>query len=40
MAGTEHRERSIGDQPGLHDLLAILDAELGTVYSVHSASLR
>ena len=33
MVGTEHLERSIGDQPGLHDLLAVLDAELGNIYS-------
>jgi RNA polymerase sigma-70 factor (ECF subfamily) len=33
MVGTEHLERSIGDQPGLHDLLAVLDAELGNVYA-------
>ena len=33
MVGTGHLERSIGDQPGLHDLLAVLDAELGNVYS-------
>lgn len=31
MVGTERLERSIGDQPGLHDLLAVLDAELGNV---------
>ena len=31
--GTEHVERSIGDQPDLHDLLAVLDAELGNVYA-------
>ena len=33
MVGTEHLARSIDDQPGLHDLLAVLDAELGNVYS-------
>ena len=33
MVGTEHLARSIGDQPGLHDLLAVLDAELGNVFS-------
>ena len=33
MVGTEHLERSIGDQPGLHDLLAVLDAELGNVFA-------
>lgn len=33
MAGTKHLERSTGDQPGLHDLLAVLDAELGNVYA-------
>lgn len=33
MVGTEHLERSIGDRPGLHDLLAVLDAELGNVYT-------
>lgn len=33
MAGTGHLTRSIGDQPGLHDLLAIVDAELGNVYA-------
>jgi RNA polymerase sigma-70 factor (ECF subfamily) len=33
MVGTEHLERSIGDQPGLRDLLAVLDAELGNVYA-------
>ncbi len=31
--GTEHLERSIGDQPGLHDLLAVVDAELGNIYA-------
>lgn len=29
MVGTEHLDRSIGDQTGPHDLLAVLDAELG-----------
>jgi RNA polymerase sigma-70 factor (ECF subfamily) len=33
MVGTEQLERSIGDQPNLHDLLAVLDAELGNVYA-------
>jgi RNA polymerase sigma-70 factor (ECF subfamily) len=33
MVGTERLERSIRDQPGLHDLLAVLDAELGNVFS-------
>lgn len=33
MAGTEHLERSIGDRPGLDDLLAIVDAELGNVFA-------
>ena len=33
MVGTEHLERSSGDQPGLHDLLAVLDAELSNVYA-------
>lgn len=33
MVGTEHLARSIGDRPGLHDLLAVLEAELGNVYA-------
>ena len=33
MVGTEPLERLSGDQPGLHDLLAVLDAELGNVYA-------
>lgn len=33
MVGTERLERSIGDQPGLHDLLAVVDAELGNVFA-------
>jgi RNA polymerase sigma-70 factor, ECF subfamily len=33
MVGTERLERSIGDQPDLHDLLAVLDAELGNIYA-------
>jgi len=33
MVGTERLERSIGDQPDLHDLLAIVDAELGNVFA-------
>ena len=34
MVGTEHLARSLDDRrPGLHDLLAVLDAELGTVYA-------
>lgn len=33
MVGTEHLTRSVGDQPGLQDLLAVLDAELGHVYA-------
>jgi RNA polymerase sigma-70 factor, ECF subfamily len=33
MVGAEQLERSIGDQPNLHDLLALLDAELGNVYA-------
>ncbi|MGH9274318.1 MAG: RNA polymerase sigma factor, partial [Acidimicrobiales bacterium] len=31
--GTERLERSIGDQPDLHDLLAVVDAELGNVFA-------
>jgi RNA polymerase sigma-70 factor (ECF subfamily) len=33
MVGTERLERSTGDQPDLHDLLAVLDAELVHVFS-------
>ena len=33
MVGTEHLERSIGDRPGLDDLLAVVDAELPNVYA-------
>lgn len=33
MVGTERLERSIDGQPGLHDLLALMDAELGNVYA-------
>ncbi len=33
MVSTERLQRSIGDQPGLHDLLAVLDAELGNVFA-------
>ena len=33
MVGTEHLERSVGEQPELHDLLAVVDAELGNVYA-------
>jgi RNA polymerase sigma-70 factor (ECF subfamily) len=33
MVGTERLERSIGDQPDLHDLLAVVDAELGNVFA-------
>lgn len=32
MVGTEHLEASIGDDPSLHDLLALLDVELANVY--------
>lgn len=32
MVGTGHLERSIGDQPGLHTLLTVLDAEVGNLY--------
>ena len=32
MVGAEQLERSTGDQPNLHDLLAVLEAELGNVY--------
>ena len=32
MVGTERLERSIDDQPDLHELLAVLDAELGNVF--------
>jgi RNA polymerase sigma-70 factor (ECF subfamily) len=33
MVGGERLERSIGDQPDLHDLLVVLDAELGNVFA-------
>ena len=33
MVGTERLQRSIGDQPGLQDLLAVVDAELGNVFA-------
>lgn len=33
MVGTEHLERSVGGQPGLQDLLVVLDAELGSIYA-------
>jgi RNA polymerase sigma-70 factor (ECF subfamily) len=33
MVGTERLERSIGDQPDLHDLLTVLDAELGNIFA-------
>lgn len=33
MVGTERMERSIDDQPDLHDLLALVDAELGNVFA-------
>ncbi len=33
MVGSERTERSIGDRPDLHDLLAVLDRELGNVFS-------
>ena len=33
MVGTERLERSIGDQPDLHDLLAVVDAELGNIFA-------
>ena len=33
MVGTERLERSTDDQPDLHDLLAVLDAELGNVFA-------
>ena len=32
MVGTERMERSYRDQPDLHDLLAVVDAELGNVF--------
>ena len=31
--GTEHLEGPVGDQPGLRDLLAVVDEELGNVYA-------
>lgn len=33
MVGTERLERSTDGQPDLHDLLALVDAELGNVYA-------
>lgn len=33
MVGTEHLERSSEGQPGLRDLLAVVDAELGNVFA-------
>ena len=33
MVGTENLERSTEDQPGLRDLLAIVDAEIGNVFA-------
>jgi RNA polymerase sigma-70 factor, ECF subfamily len=33
MVGTDYVERSIGDQPALRDLLAVVDSELGNVFS-------